>query len=108
MAHVLYLVACVLAQGQRYFVACIGLYTFDWSCYRQRGDSNPEKLSTATQVQGTFMPIIEAKSSVEIIKVADEMKNFKAYAKLRVERMNKQLVGVRMKKAAEAGKDRKK
>jgi large subunit ribosomal protein L13e len=74
----------------------------------QAGDSSKEELATATQVQGTYMPISQEKPSVEIIKVTDEMKNFKAYAKLRVERMNKRLVGVRMKKAAEAEKDEKK
>jgi len=72
------------------------------------GDSSPEELATATQVQGAYMPISQEKPSVEIIKVTDEMKNFKAYAKLRIERMNKRLVGVRMKKAAEAEKDEKK
>jgi len=72
------------------------------------GDSSQEELATATQVQGAYMPISQEKPSVEIIKVTDEMKNFKAYAKLRVERMNKRLVGVRMKKAAEAEKDEKK
>jgi len=72
------------------------------------GDSSQEELATATQVQGSYMPISQEKPSVEIIKVTDEMKNFKAYAKLRVERMNKRLVGVRMKKAAEAEKDEKK
>lgn len=72
------------------------------------GDSSPEELATATQVQGVYLPISQEKPSVEIIKVTGEMKNFKAYAKLRVERMNKRLVGVRMKKAAEAEKDEKK
>nr|ABR18061.1 unknown [Picea sitchensis] len=72
------------------------------------GDSSQEELATATQVQGTYMPISQEKPSVDIIKVTDEMKNFKAYAKLRVERMNKRLVGARMKKAAEAEKDEKK
>uniref|UniRef100_A0A0C9RU87 60S ribosomal protein L13 n=1 Tax=Wollemia nobilis TaxID=56998 RepID=A0A0C9RU87_9CONI len=72
------------------------------------GDSSSEELATATQVQGTYMPIIQEKPSVELVKVTDEMKSFKAYAKLRVERMNKRLVGTRMKRAAEAEKDEKK
>jgi len=72
------------------------------------GDSSPEELATATQVQGKYMTITQEKPSLELVKVTDEMKNFKAYAKLRVERMNKRLVGVRMKKAAEAEKDEKK
>uniref|UniRef100_A0A0C9RL50 60S ribosomal protein L13 n=1 Tax=Wollemia nobilis TaxID=56998 RepID=A0A0C9RL50_9CONI len=72
------------------------------------GDSSAEELATATQVQVTYMPIVQEKPSVELVKVTDEMKSFKAYAKLRVERMNKRMVGTRMKRAAEAEKDEKK
>jgi len=72
------------------------------------GDSSPEELATATQVQGKYLTITQEKPSFELIKVTDEMKNFKAYGKLRVERMNKRLVGVRLKKAGEAEKDEKK
>ncbi|WOL17426.1 60S ribosomal protein L13-1 [Canna indica] len=72
------------------------------------GDSTPEELATATQVQGKFMPIVWEKPSVELVKVTDEMKSFKAYGKLRVERMNQRQVGARMKKAAEAEKEEKK
>lgn len=71
-------------------------------------DSSPEELATATQVQGNYMAITQEKPSLELVKVTEEMKSFKAYAKLRVERMNKRLVGVRLKKAAEAEKDEKK
>lgn len=39
------------------------------------------------------------------MEVTDEMKSVNAYAKLRVERMNKRHVGARMKKAAEAEKE---
>ena len=74
----------------------------------QAGDSVPEELATATQVQGAYMPIGVEKPSVELVKVTDEMKSFNAYAKLRVERMNARHVGVRMKKAAEAEKEEKK
>ncbi|CAL9068481.1 unnamed protein product [Musa banksii] len=72
------------------------------------GDSSPEELATATQVQGPYLPIVREQPSVELVKVTDEMKSFKAYAKLRVERMNERQVGVRMKKAAEAEKEEKK
>lgn len=72
------------------------------------GDSTPEELANATQVQGTFLPIVREKPTVELVKVTDEMKSFNAYAKLRVERMNKRHVGTRMKKAAEAEKEDKK
>ncbi|GLT26423.1 hypothetical protein SLA2020_014900 [Shorea laevis] len=72
------------------------------------GDSAPEELASATQVQGQFMPIVREKRSVELVKVTEEMKSFKAYGKLRVERMNKRQIGTRMKKAAEAEKEEKK
>ncbi|KAF2293803.1 hypothetical protein GH714_004876 [Hevea brasiliensis] len=72
------------------------------------GDSAPEELATTTQVQGQFLPIVRVKPSVELVKVTEEMKSFKAYDKLRVERMNKRHAGARMKKAAEAEKEEKK
>ncbi|KAJ6712186.1 60S RIBOSOMAL PROTEIN L13 [Salix purpurea] len=72
------------------------------------GDSTPEELATATQVQGHFMPIAREKPSVELVKVTEEMKSFRAYDKLRLERTNARHVGARLKRAAEAEKDEKK
>ncbi|KAK0598308.1 hypothetical protein LWI29_033571 [Acer saccharum] len=72
------------------------------------GDSAPEELATATQVQGHYMPIALEKPTVELVKVTPEMKSFKAYDKLRVERTNERHVGVRLKRAAEAEKEEKK
>nr|UZN45083.1 60S ribosomal protein L13-1 [Cynanchum auriculatum] len=72
------------------------------------GDSSPEELSTATQVQGPYMPIVREKPAVELVKVTDDMKSFKAYDKLRLERTNARYVGVRAKRAAEAEKEEKK
>ena len=73
------------------------------------GDSAPEELATATQVQGSYMPIVREKpSSDELVKVNEEMRSFKAYAKLRLERTNKRHLGARLKKAAEAEKEEKK
>ncbi|KAK8630571.1 hypothetical protein V6N13_079359 [Hibiscus sabdariffa] len=72
------------------------------------GDSTAEELATATQVQGSFMPISREKPSAELVKVTEEMKSFKAYNKLRVERMNERHIGARLKKAAEAEKEDKK
>jgi len=72
------------------------------------GDSAPEELATATQVQGDYMPIVREKPTVELVKVTSEMKSFKAYDKLRIERTNKRHVGARLKKAAEAEKEEKK
>ncbi|KAL3738572.1 hypothetical protein ACJRO7_020013 [Eucalyptus globulus] len=64
------------------------------------GDSTPEELANATQVQGTYLPIVREKPAVELVEVTDEMKSFNAYAKLRVERMNKllEVIGLREKK----------
>ncbi|CDP19062.1 unnamed protein product [Coffea canephora] len=72
------------------------------------GDSSPEELATATQVQGSYMPITREKPTVELVKVTQEMKSFKAYDKLRLERTNARHVGARLKKAAEAEKEEKK
>ncbi|AET03458.2 60S ribosomal L13-like protein [Medicago truncatula] len=52
---------------------------------RRAGDSSPEERANATQVQGTYLPIVREKPSVELVKVTDEMKAFKAYYKLRLE-----------------------
>uniref|UniRef100_A0A1D1YWJ6 60S ribosomal protein L13 n=1 Tax=Anthurium amnicola TaxID=1678845 RepID=A0A1D1YWJ6_9ARAE len=72
------------------------------------GDSAPEDLAAVSQVQGEFMPIVREKPSVDLVKVTDEMKSFNAYAKIRVERMNKRHFGARLKKAEEAAKEEKK
>ncbi|KAK9120438.1 hypothetical protein Syun_018055 [Stephania yunnanensis] len=72
------------------------------------GDSAPEELATATQVQGPYMSIEREKPSVDLVKINDELRSFKAYGKLRIERMNKRHLGARLKKAAEAEKEDKK
>ncbi|XP_077220568.1 large ribosomal subunit protein eL13z-like [Tasmannia lanceolata] len=74
----------------------------------KNGDSSAEELSSATQVQGEYMSISLAKPVVELVKVTDEMKAFKAYQKLRLEKTNKRHFGARLKKAAEAEKEEKK
>ncbi|KAK1321138.1 60S ribosomal protein L13-1 [Acorus calamus] len=74
----------------------------------KNGDSTAEELASATQVQGDYMPIIREKPVVSLVKINEEMRGFKAYQKLRLERMNKRHQGVRLKKAAEAEKEEKK
>ena len=74
----------------------------------QAGDSAPEELASATQVQGPYLPIAREKPSVELVKVTEEMKSFQAYDKLCLERTNQRHVGVRQKRAAEAEKEEKK
>lgn len=73
----------------------------------QAGDSAPEELANATQVQGPYLPVVREKPSVELVKITDELKSFKAYNKLRVERVNERHIGVRTKRAAEAKEDKK-
>jgi large subunit ribosomal protein L13e len=78
------------------------------SCW-QAGDSTQEELANATQVLGDYMPIVHGEErSIEVVKVTNEMKEFKAYGKLRLERTNKKHQGAREKRAAEAEKDEKK
>ncbi|KAM7260066.1 hypothetical protein ACFE04_015807 [Oxalis oulophora] len=72
------------------------------------GDSTPEELANATQVQGSYMPISLEKPTVELVKVTPEMKAFKAYDKIRLERTNQRHFGARAKRAAEAEKEEKK
>lgn len=48
------------------------------------------------------------KPTVELVKVTNELRSFKAYDKLRVERMNQRRLGERLKRAAEAEKEEKK
>ena len=74
----------------------------------QAGDSAPEELASATQVQGPYLPIAREKPSVMLVKVTEEMKSFQAYDKLRLEWTNQRHVGVRLKRAAEAEKEEKK
>ncbi|KAJ7296706.1 hypothetical protein O6H91_02G134000 [Diphasiastrum complanatum] len=72
------------------------------------GDSSPEELESATQIQGPLLPIATKKPAIELVSLTDELKSAKAYSKLRLERMNARLIGVRKKKAAEGEKDDKK
>uniref|UniRef100_A0A1J3DLV1 60S ribosomal protein L13 n=1 Tax=Noccaea caerulescens TaxID=107243 RepID=A0A1J3DLV1_NOCCA len=72
------------------------------------GDSTAEELANATQVQGDFMPIVSEKAPMELVKLTADMKAFKAYDKIRLERTNKRHAGARAKRAAEAEKEEKK
>ncbi|KAG9442301.1 hypothetical protein H6P81_018155 [Aristolochia fimbriata] len=74
----------------------------------KNGDSSREELASATQVQGEYLPITAEKPKVELVSITNEMKDFNAYQKLRVERTNKRHQGARLKKAAEAEKEDKK
>merc|ERR1712151_232070 len=69
----------------------------------KKGDSTRDECATATQLGGAdVMPLTAEKPELEMVAVTDEMKSFGAYAKLRVERANARLVGIRKKRAEEA------
>uniref|UniRef100_A0A7I4AL24 60S ribosomal protein L13 n=1 Tax=Physcomitrium patens TaxID=3218 RepID=A0A7I4AL24_PHYPA len=72
------------------------------------GDASAEELSSVTQVTGDVLPIVKSRPSAEIVSITDEMKAQMGYYKLRQERMNERLVGVRKKKAEQAEKEEKK
>ncbi|KAF8058400.1 RPL13 [Scenedesmus sp. PABB004] len=65
-------------------------------------DASADECKTATQLKGAVMPITKAAPKLEKVTITAEMKAAPAYAKLRVERMNVRLAGVRAKRAAEA------
>ncbi|XP_024385981.1 large ribosomal subunit protein eL13z isoform X2 [Physcomitrium patens] len=72
------------------------------------GDATAEELSSVTQLTRPVLPIVKPQPTAEIVSITDEMKSQKGYYKLRLERMNERLVGVRKKKAEQAEKDEKK
>jgi len=71
----------------------------------QNGDSPKEELSVVAQLKGKLLPITKTAPKIESVRVTMEMKDAKAYATLRLERMNARLVGIRAKKAAEKAKE---
>ncbi|EIE21940.1 ribosomal protein L13e [Coccomyxa subellipsoidea C-169] len=71
------------------------------------GDSTAEELKVAQQHKGPLLPLVHAAHKLESVKLTDELKAEKAYYKLRLERTNAKLVGVRAKRAAEAAAEEK-
>lgn len=74
----------------------------------QAGDASAEELASVTQLTGAVIPIVKPRPTAEIVSITDEMKAQKGYYKLRQERMNERLVGIRKKKAEAAEKEDKK
>merc|ERR1712226_231862 len=64
-------------------------------------EASADEVKTAAQHKGALLPVTAEKPSVEVVKVTSDMKEAKAYAKLRLERMNQRQVGPRIKRAAE-------
>eukprot|EP00245_Coleochaete_scutata_P006292 TRINITY_DN2060_c0_g1_i1.p1 TRINITY_DN2060_c0_g1~~TRINITY_DN2060_c0_g1_i1.p1 ORF type:complete len:208 (-),score=58.12 TRINITY_DN2060_c0_g1_i1:439-1062(-) len=72
------------------------------------GDSSAEELASATQLTGPVLPITKPVYVPEVTAITDEMKEAKAYSKLRLERMNERMAGVRKKREETKEKDEKK
>ena len=66
------------------------------------GDASAEELKTAAQLKGALLPITKTAPVLEKVAITDAMRAEKAYATLRLERMNARLIGVRAKRAADA------
>eukprot|EP00879_Flechtneria_rotunda_P000168 GHRR01000238.1.p1 GENE.GHRR01000238.1~~GHRR01000238.1.p1 ORF type:complete len:211 (+),score=62.11 GHRR01000238.1:137-769(+) len=64
-------------------------------------DASAEERQTASQLKGIIMPISRAGPTLEKAAITEEMKAAPAYAKLRVERMNQRMAGIRAKRAKE-------
>ena len=71
------------------------------------GDASAEELKAVEQLQGEIMPIVNAKPTLEKIAITDAMKAEKAYATLRLERMNARMAGIRKKRAEDAAAEEK-
>lgn len=71
----------------------------------KKGDSTAEELKSAVQLQGDVMPIKGGAPAVEFVALDEEAKAAKAYATLRLERMNARLAGIRKKRAEEEEKE---
>jgi hypothetical protein len=76
-------------------------------CVVQAGDSSPEELAQATQLTGALLPGKKTVAPLELVKVTEELQQARAYGKLRLERVNARLQGIRKKRAAEAEKESK-
>lgn len=66
------------------------------------GDASAEELKATEQLKGKVMPIVRTKPALEKVAITEEMRAEKAYATLRLERMNARMQGIRKKRAEEA------
>lgn len=62
-------------------------------------DASAEECKTATQLKGAIMSYKPEAPKMEMVAVTQEMKDNKAYATLRLERMNARMAGIRKKRA---------
>lgn len=66
------------------------------------GEAPSSDLKSVAQLKGTVMPITKESAPLEKIAITSDMKAEKAYATLRMARMNKRMAGIRKKRAEEA------
>merc|ERR1712165_491354 len=71
----------------------------------KQGDSEPNELSVAAQLQGPLMPIIQTKPSTKARKITDDERKISVFRTMRVARANARLVGIRAKRVKEAEAD---
>merc|ERR1712071_290959 len=62
----------------------------------KKGDSGPELTKTATQFQGTIMPIVKSKPEIVMADVTAEMKATTAFTAMRVARKETKVEGFRI------------
>lgn len=70
-----------------------------------KADAPTAELASAAQLTGALLPITKPAPEGGVVAVTAEMKAAKAYATLRLARVNARMVGKRAKKAAEAEKE---
>uniref|UniRef100_A0A7R9WAC9 60S ribosomal protein L13 n=1 Tax=Pseudictyota dubia TaxID=2749911 RepID=A0A7R9WAC9_9STRA len=66
------------------------------------GDASVEETSAATQLTGPLFPITAKPVSTEFVALTDDLKAKNAYRTLRIERCNRRMNGLRIKRAKEA------
>ena len=71
------------------------------------GDASAEELKAVEQLKGKVMPVVAAKPALEKVAITEAMRAEKAYATLRLERMNARMEGIRKKRAADAAAEEK-
>jgi len=71
----------------------------------KKGDSTAEELKLATQLRGVIMPVKQTVKKDKARAITDADKKFEAYRLIRRTRIDKQLKGIREKKAKEQAEE---
>ncbi|MEW5306368.1 MAG: hypothetical protein WDW38_007117 [Sanguina aurantia] len=99
-------------EGMSLNVNRLKAYKANLVIFPRRDAKKPKAFETAVseasavgQAKGVVMPFTTTKAPLESITMTEEMKAVKVYHKLRVERMNQRVLGLRAKKAKDAAKE---